>query len=63
MPPGHPHRRPRPPAAEKMEPEREREEAQAGALASLPVAETPVGGVGGSREAEGSKTSGTFCNR
>lgn len=24
MPPGHPHRRPRPPAAEKMEPERER---------------------------------------
>lgn len=32
VPPGHPHRRPRPPAAEKMEPEREREreEAQAG---------------------------------
>lgn len=28
-----------------------------------PVAETPVGEVGGSREAEGSKTSGTFCNR
>lgn len=25
MPPGHPHRRPRPPAAEKMEPEREGE--------------------------------------
>lgn len=34
-----------------------------GALASLPVPETPVGEVGGSREAEGSKTSGTFCNR
>ena len=34
-----------------------------GALANLPVAETPVGVAGGSREAEGSKTSGTFCSR
>ena len=34
-----------------------------GALANLPVVETPVGVAGGSREAEGSKTSGTFCSR
>lgn len=34
-----------------------------GAQASLPAPGTPVGAVGGSREAEGSRTSGTFCSR